>query len=280
MLYRKEVQTFSFRNEEDYYAGKSVILVQMRLDDTIYIQTRNYTKIHEIFSRIGGYMQLMNTIFLLVSSLVNKLNSEIKIINSIFDFSVKENKMILNLRSLKETNFIINLRNKKNMSFKLKKPIVDEKQLECQNKSKSKIDLIESNFYNESALNISNNKKNSENNNLVLKINENKKFLMKQQNENNKNGDSNIQINKDKFQKNFYDVNNRDNDTEDYNDRINLNIFEYLCFRNWEKSKKYKFIELFKKGNLFYRNKMNITHVFTLLAIIEDALIIKLFSSI
>ena len=111
----------------------------MRLDDTIYIQTRNYTKIHEIFSRIGGYMQLMNTIFLLVTSLTNKLNTEIKIINSIFQFSLKENKMILKLQSIKEKNFIINLRNKKDLSFKLKNPIDNIKNLEC---DKSKIDLI------------------------------------------------------------------------------------------------------------------------------------------
>ena len=63
LQYRKDIQTFSFRNEEDYYAGKSVILIQLRLDDTILIQTRNYTRISEIFSRIGGYMQLMNTFF-------------------------------------------------------------------------------------------------------------------------------------------------------------------------------------------------------------------------
>ena len=41
-------------------------------------------------------MQLMNTAFLLVTSIINRIYSEIKIINGIFNFNIKENKMILN----------------------------------------------------------------------------------------------------------------------------------------------------------------------------------------
>ena len=226
-------------------------------------------------------MQLMNTIFLLISSLMNRLNAEIKIINSIFKFSVKENKMILKLQSLKDTNFIINLKNKKNLSFKLKKPIDNIKKLECDNKSKINLIIKENDFSNDSALNISNNKKTNENNKIVLKINNNKNITfeeskidnIKPQNENNKNGDSNIQLNKDDFQKNIFDIYNRENSDKDYNDRINLNIFEYLCFRKNKKSQKYKLIELYRKGHLFYRKKMNISHVFILLSIIEDFII-------
>ena len=40
-------------------------------------------------------MQLMNTVFLLISLLINKLDAELKIINSIFNFNIKENKFIL-----------------------------------------------------------------------------------------------------------------------------------------------------------------------------------------
>ena len=102
--FRKELQTFSFRDEKEYYAGKSIILVQMKLDDALIIQKRYYTKISEIFSRIGGYMQLMNTVFLLIASLVNKLNFELQIINSIFNFDLKDNRIILKLHSLKDLN--------------------------------------------------------------------------------------------------------------------------------------------------------------------------------
>ena len=81
--FRKELETFVFRDEEEYYDGGDIILVQIRLADNVLVQKRTYTKISEIFSRIGGYMQLMNTVFLLISLLINKLDAELKIINSI-----------------------------------------------------------------------------------------------------------------------------------------------------------------------------------------------------
>jgi len=49
-------------------------------------------------------MQLMNTVFLLISSYINKINSEIKIINSIFNFNTKEKKMIIKMPSFKQFN--------------------------------------------------------------------------------------------------------------------------------------------------------------------------------
>ena len=45
----------------------------------------------------------MNTVFLLISSIITKIDSKIKIINSIFDFNVKDNKMIMKMSSFKES---------------------------------------------------------------------------------------------------------------------------------------------------------------------------------
>ena len=161
LQYRREIQTFSFRDEEEYYAGKSVILVQLRLDDTIFVQTRSYTKISEIFSRIGGYMQLMNTAFLLISSIINKINSELKIINS-----------ILKLHSLNEFNLKLNPKYNKQLSFSSKGPIKDIKIIEYDNRSKNEL-IIKDND-NISVLNMQNDKKNNENQNYTIKINKNK----------------------------------------------------------------------------------------------------------
>ena len=275
LQYRKEVQTFTFRDEADYYAGKSVILVQIRLDDTLYIQTRSYTRISEIFSRIGGYMQLMNTVFLLISSFINKLNSEIKIVNSIFKFNAKENKMILKLQSLKESNFIMNLKQKKNSSQK-KFSLDNIKQSESCNKSKSKINLILKNNEdnNISVLNSKNN-----DNNYSIRINRNKNIPFEDTKlANNTKSESdnvsnlnNFKIIKDNFRKNILDLYDKENNGKDFKDNISLNIFDQFCFT--KNSKKYKYIELYKRGKLFYRKKMDITHVFTLLSIIEDFVI-------
>ena len=270
--YRKDIQTFTFRDEADYYAGKSVILVQIRLDDTLYIQTRSYTRISEIFSRIGGYMQLMNTVFLLISSIINKLNSEIKIINSIFKFNAKENKMILKLQSLKDSNFIMNLKQKKNSSQK-KLPLDDIKQSESCNKSKSKINLIlKNNEYNNITIL---NSKNGDND-FIIKMNRSKNIPFedtklanntKSENDN----ANNFKIIKDNFRKNILDLYDKEINDKDFKDNIPLNIFDQFCFT--KNSKKYKYIELYKRGKLFYRKKMDITHVFTLLSIIEDFIV-------
>jgi hypothetical protein len=278
LQYRKEVQTFSFRDEKDYYAGKSVILVQLRLDDTILVQTRAYTRIPEIFSRIGGYMQLMNTAFLLISSLINKVNSELKIINSIFKFNFKENKMILKLQSLKDSNLLINLKKRKNFSLRQKTSIEDLKQVDSDNKSKNILIIKDNDYLNISSLNISDIKKNNENQKLnqnnVIKMNHNKHMTLedskisnsKSLNDKNKNVEIPIEVFKENIQKNILDIYSKEN--KNCNDFISFNIFEYICLRR--RSKKYKYIELYKKGNRFYKKKMDITHVFTLLSIIED----------
>ena len=279
LQYRKEVQTFTFRNESEYYSGRSIILVQLRLDDTIHIQNRAYTRIVEIFSRIGGYMQLMNTIFLLVSSIINKLHSELKIINSIFNFNIKENKMILKLQSLRDCNLINNLKHKKINTFTQKKHIDDIKQNENDNKSKNNLLFKEKEFCNISSLNISNDKKNNENQNYIININKSRKETFEySKNDNPKspkdksqNIDSSIQYKRENLKKNIIDIYSKEDQNKGYHDSINLNIFEYYCLKKI--SKKYKYIELYDRGNLCYRKKMDITHVFTLLSIIEDFIV-------
>jgi hypothetical protein len=285
LQYRRELQTFSFRDEKDYYEGKSVILVQLRLDDTILVQTRSYIKLSEIFSRIGGYMQLMNTAFLLISSIVNKVNAELKVINSIFDFNIKENKMILKLHSLNDLNLKLNIRNNKKSSFNSKKSISEIRQLEYENRSKNEL-IIKDND-NISILNISENRRSNNNNdnnqNFTIKIKKNKNVISFEEAKNGKMrpvmdksqnyGDS-THFNRDSFPKNLSNVNNKENqDCKDNKDckenkEIQLNIFNYYCYRT--KTKKYKYIDLYNRGNFFYRNKMDIIHVFSLLSVLED----------
>ena len=273
--YRKEVQTFTFRNEEEYYQGKSVILCQIRLDDTIFVQTRAYTKITEIFSRIGGYMQLMNTAFLLISTLINNLHSELKIINSIFKFNIKENKMVLKMQSLKDSNLLLNVRNKKNIAINMKKPLCDLKNLENENKSKNNLILKDNDSYNISSINnISGIKKNTnENQNLVI-VKKNRVSTFEDSKINNAKSidDKNYKVENivQLINKNILDLYNKENNLNDYNDYISFNIFKYICFKN---SKKYKYIQLYTNGKNFYRKKMDITHVFTLLSIIEDFIV-------
>ncbi len=273
LQYRKEKQTFNFRDEKDYYEGKSVILTQLRLDDTIFVQTRSYTKISEIFSRIGGYMQLMNTIFILISSIVNKINAELKVISSIFNFNIKENKMVLKLHSVNDLNLQYILKNKKKSSFNSKKSIS-----EIDNRSKNELIIKEND--NISILNVSEYRKNNNkdsNKNFSIKVNKDKNVIsfeeekynkIKHKIERSQNNADSTHFNRDSFQNKLSNVNNKDCKDSKENKFIHLNIFNYYCYR--KKIKQYKYIDLYNRGIIFYRNKMDITHVFSLLSILED----------
>ena len=279
LQYRKELQTFSFRDEKDYYEGKSVILVQLKLDDTIVVQKRSYTKISDILSRIGGYMQLMNTVFLLLTSIINKLHCELKIINSIFNFNLKKNKVILKFQTLTQTNTIVNSKNIKISIFSSNK-ISEEnlKPLDNGNKSKNNLIFKDNEFCNiTSGLNISENKK-LENRNYSIKLNKNKNIIPFENSKVNSTkckSDMNLHIRENSINFNNRNINNNNNiyhkesnDLNDFNDHIDLNFYDYFCSKRH--SKKYN---LFNIGNNFYRKRMDIVHVFSIISIIEKMLL-------
>ena len=271
LQFRKVLETFSFRDEIDYLKGSSLILVQLRLEDTIFVHKRTYTKISEIFSRIGGYMQLMNTVFLLISTLFNKIYCELKIINSIFNFNINDNKMILKVQSLNENK----IKNSKKKIFSPKKPSDDIKQIENENKSKNNLILKDNGYNNISSLNACDIKKSNESQKYTV-IKRNKNIISFEGSKNDSIISKKIQnLDKSKgiYSKNqeniFFDVFNQEcNNFLDYNERIKLNLLDYFC--STKKSKKYKHIELYVKANSFYRKKMDIAHVFSILSIIEN----------
>ena len=276
--YRKETQTFSFRDEHEYYEGKSIILVQFKLDDTIVIQKRSYTKIPEIFSRIGGYMQLMNTIFLLISSFINRLYSDIKIINSIFNFNIKENKMIIKFKSLKEFNHTAI--SKKVNSIFYSSRLVNSTRHESENKSKNNLIIKEKEYPDITALNISKNNKIIDNSNISIKIykkdnttpfEDSKIDSSKSKKEERNNNEKSVHFNIDNLRKSlFYTENNKEKtsvNSQDFKDHINIYIYDYLCFG--KKYKRYNYIQLYKKGKNFYRKKIDIVYIFTFLTFLE-----------
>ena len=252
LQYRNNFQTFYFKNEDDYLKGGEICVIQLQLDDTVIIQTRKYTKLSEILSRIGGYMQLMYTIFTLLSLLINKFYSELKIINSIFNFNLKENKMTLKFKYL-DFDSIKLLSYNKNLIF------TSQKSLNGFNNN------LNNNFSNLS-LNNSNNKIINESHNNKLRFSNKMIFNF------DKSKVKTVKINNN-FPK--YNVYINDDDKKKvivFKDKININLFEFFfCYRKNEKTKKN--IELYKLGVAFFRKIMDIVHVFTLLLITEKVLL-------
>ena len=262
--FRKEFETFVFREEEEYYNGEDIILVQIRLDDNILVQKRTYTKISEIFSRIGGYMQLMNTAFLLISLLINRLNAELKILNSIFNFNINENKMTLKYQSLNslyspiDSKFVKNFDS--NTTFHSKNSNSKDSEI-----NKSNLNLL---------LNNNNNNKNQEN-----PLNNSKNSNIFEESKNKEYSKVNIykreenifQIKKNIFKKVNTEKLSNTKIPKGYIDHLNLNFFDRFFTRKF--SNKRKMVHLFGLASIFYRKRMDIVISFSRSLLIEKILL-------
>ena len=287
LQFRKEMETFTFRNEEEYYQGKSVIIAQLKLDDNINVQTRSYIKIPEIFSTIGGYMQLMNTAFLLLTIIVNKFNLELKIINSIFKFNLKKKKLIMKLQKLNDYDdlHISNISNIHTPVVNFKKMTNITQHLDLlDNKSKNSL-MKENEINNISLLNFSEDKNELDNNNknkiTILKKHKRKSNALpiensKMENTKDKMSKKNLRLSQDHIKENGTNFNKKNFFNElsykDFNDKIELNMFDYCCC-HLVYEKRHKIIELYNITNSFYRKKLDVVNVFNLLLLIEKNLL-------
>jgi hypothetical protein len=279
LQFRKELQTFTFRNEEEYYSGKSVILVQIKLDDTIVIQTRYYTKIAEVLSTIGGYMQLMNTVFLILSIIANRFSLELEILNNIFKFNVKKKRIIMKFRKLNDFDFL-NRNDSLSPIYKIKKINNIVRPIEFDNKSKNSLILKDNDNNNLSFLNISENKHGSEKKCKTILKNNHPSNAIAFENSKNEISQSIISkkhrpVTKENSKENGTNLNSKlniDLGYKDFKDRINLNIFDYCCcYLISEKHQRY--IELYNISNSFYRKKLDVVNVFNILLLIEKVLL-------
>jgi len=294
LQFRKEISSFYFRDESEYYDGKAMISIAIRLDDLINIQKRKYTKLPEVFSIIGGCMQFLYTIFTLISVIPNKLIQQIKIINEIFNFNLKQRKMTMKIHSIKDFNSISLLKNTNNYIYlPSKHRIRNNNNNNTNNISKNSLIGIENNDNNISSVVNIINKKNSSSNKIENK-NDNSKvhFLRDKKRHNNNNfskSNYNQRNNKNSPNKNyiyrvgsFYpkklvtveEKKDEDNESEknnntlkEYIDKIKINIFEYYCLRKL--SKKKGDIYLFKSAISLFKKRMDIINVFNLLFLTE-----------
>ena len=171
LQFSKEYETFFFRNENNYYNDNKILSITIGLEDKIHIQKRSYSKINEVFFILGGYMYLLYTLFTLLALTSNSLIPELKILNGIFNFNLKEKKMTLRIHSIKDFNSIVF---KKNLYFPSEKQIsnLNTKIPNNNNNNVSKNSLIgcDNNDNNSSQVNIFGRRRNSL---VIIKENEN-----------------------------------------------------------------------------------------------------------
>ena len=305
LQFRKETSTFYFRDESEYYEGKAMISIAFRLDDLINIQKREYMKLNEVFSIIGGYMQLLSTIFNLLTFLSNKFIPNLKIINNIFSFNLKQNKMIMKINSVKDLNLIYFSKNCNNcILFPSQKNKIQNNNYNniniSNNISNNTLIGIDNND-NTSVINIINKKKNK--NIIGHNKNDNSKNLFLSDKKNRRNSsyvnrncspDKNNNNQKQKYihrigsyyPKKLESIEEKRENENEYEsgkyinkilkeiiDHIKINIFEYYCLKSI--SKKRNVIELFDTGLSLYKKRMDIANVFTLLFLTEKYLLGK-----
>ena len=282
LQFRDTFQTFSFLEENEYLNGKEICIVQLRLVDNIYIQKRAYSKIPQIFSEIGGYMQLLYTFFSLISFFINKFNVELKIINSIFNFDFEKKKMALKYQSLKDFDSKKVLNRKKNLIFSrvsvFKKEFKNKDKKLIKENNNNGVNI--SNILNNSDINKINDTKNikinddQSKNNSSINIRKNKIDNENKSINNSNNNEGNNHTNNELFNKcNSPSKNKDDNSIEDFHDHIKLNLFDYLCCRKYPNKKKH--MDSFNLGISFYKRKMDLIHFFTVNLITERVLLRK-----
>ena len=277
--FRKETQSFYFRDDKEYYGGKATCSVAFRLDDLIKVQKRTYTKLKEVFASTGGYMQLISTICTLLSLLPNKLICELKIMNGIFNFNLKKQKMMMKIHSIKEFNSI-NLPQKNNsfIFFPTKNGIFNQKK-HFSNKYSSLVGLENDNS--SFAIGLNNNKEEYINNkgesgkkNNVTEDNSKISAFIDQRSKISKDKpifkNSKINLYTSYIYPKSKGVMNMTISKEnslDYNEKINFNLFDYYCLKKI--SNKKNEISLFDLGISLYKKRMDIINVFTFLLLIE-----------
>ena len=139
LKYIKDFHSFFFLNEEDYKSGKEILTAEIRLGDSIHFQKRTYTKMSQVFSTTGGYMQVIYTLFSLIALLTKKISIEEKLLNSLFNFNIKQKKIILCIEYKKKLDYISSIDKVKKCSYI---PYEAKKTHSNQKKKKKEVVLI------------------------------------------------------------------------------------------------------------------------------------------
>jgi hypothetical protein len=280
----RDFHSFFFVDQEYYNAGKKILTAHIRLEDSIFYLKRKYTKMSEVFSSIGGYMQIITTIFTLIALFVKKFNIEEKLLNSLFNFNIKKKKILLCIEYEKKLDYTFSLK-KENpnhfIPYKARKSIIDTK-FSRKNNVKKQFNVPP--IVNKKGLFTNNNNNNDvsqdnliemvkkisqEQNSAILKKTKKKMFLKEDHfSLNDKQVNRIININKRQMSNSIMKFNSdRKKYDEGKRSMISFNLFDYYCFRKITKKK--VDIDLFNFGITFYKSQMDIINFFNIMVLTQ-----------
>ena len=287
----------NYTEEENYYIGENICKADIILSENIHIQKRSYSKMSSVFSVTGGYMQIIYTLFSLLILIPNNFGIEKIIINNLLSLDIKfEKKRISNFKGKRNSTIfdtskkdIINLNKSPNRTNdidiltneNLNLPKIQQKRNSINignifmygKKTNSKNPFFGDYLGNISFMEHSNN---------ASKMEMNPKqpgySIIGSQNfgEQSINKSINRSINKS-INRSINNNINRNNTIEFFENikskgikRLNINIFQYFCFRKLVKRK--KDIDIFDKSAFIYKERMDFINLFRDLLVYENCL--------
>ena len=261
LKFDKRSESYFLRNEESYYKGESIAEIQIRLSDNIHVQNREYRKMHSAFAATGGYMQMLNTIFSILSIFPNKFFYDNIIVKNLFDFDVKKNR-------------VISKYSRKNLSLSREKTLMQFKNLpETKEKNILRLKILNKDDVNNESKSDKGSRKFSKNEKQSVGKSINVSAYEKMNNVSKNdvvpfstdlhlfNKAKLVPIGRNKSS-NLVKV-RKDMDISEDNSsymHFNLNLFDYLCLGKCKQQNKNYL--LFRKGTLIYKEKLDVINIF------------------
>ena len=293
LRYTKDFDDFFFVDSNYFTSGKEILSLTIRIEDNIYFQKRTYKKMAEVFASTGGYMQLIYSIFAIISILTKTMNIEKKLINSLFYFNIKQKKVILSIEYKKKLNYTA-----LGSSIEKTEDIKETKQIWKNSEKNKKINFIpyiakKSPLIRKYSKFVKNEKKNEKSLRKSVSLGKDTPIPIKNNNgqndasidgllnipkikEYNRKKYSIVQSNKilNNTQMNRLYLRNKTNESENMEklekenfNGVDFNLFEYYCF--WKLSKKKLQIELFKFAYKFFKSQMDIVNFFNIIILTQ-----------
>ena len=293
LRYTKDFDDFFFVDSNYFTSGKEILSLTIRIEDNIYFQKRTYKKMADVFASTGGYMQLIYSIFAIISILTKTMNIEKKLINSLFYFNIKQKKVILSIEYKKKLNYTT-----LGSSIEKTEDIKETKQIWKNSEKNKKINFIpyiakKSPLIRKYSKFVKNEKKNEKSLRKSVSLGKDTPIPIKNNNGQNDasidgllnipkikeyNGKkySIVQSNKilNNTQMNRLYLRNKTNESENVEklekenfNGVDFNLFEYYCF--WKLSKKKLQIELFKFAYKFFKSQMDIVNFFNIIILTQ-----------
>lgn len=286
----KTTQGIYYQELKNYYEGESMCKIQIRMSDDIRIQKRTYRKMSEVFAITGGYMQLISTIFSIITFLSNKIDHEVRLVNSIFNFYPNQKKVTLK-HKLQKFYIGHDLKNNKNYSFsKVRNESISmsNKRNSIINVNKKNVFQVYSNEVSSPSIGIIRKKENVHNGKFSessSKDKENSNYM----NVKNERASSNNESNKSKIafltfgmnsnsphkKRNIFNksliIKKKESIAESKNRKKSLEFspIDYYCFSKFKNNEE---IKLFNLAIAFYKQKLDVIYLFHIILLFEKLL--------